>query len=179
MSRWEAPARYVNVTHKRTDEIFRLLHEDPPAGEEAKEKLHTSLLRRGLTKEQASEQVEWELTLAGRRALAPAKSNGKLRAQIGSDGKPGLGPHDDHQNGNHDGVTYYPKLKKTDWAALLRDGVPEIEYLKPPYLVKGARTWIVGPTQSAKSITTLYWMATLSRSGVRVSYFSEENSLRE
>jgi hypothetical protein len=66
-----------------------------------------------------------------------------------------------------------------DWQTLLRDGVPEVEYIAKPYLPKGARIWAWGPTGSFKSLWALWQAARLSREGVHVSYFSEENPLKE
>ncbi len=70
-------------------------------------------------------------------------------------------------------------LAALDWQALLRDGVPEVEYLREPYLPKGARIWVWGATGTVKSLWALHEAAALSREGIRVSYFSEENPLRE
>jgi AAA domain-containing protein len=71
------------------------------------------------------------------------------------------------------------QLKPTDWEALLREGIPETDYLDKPYLIRGARIWIWGATGSAKSLWALWVAARLSRRGVRVAYFSEENPLTE
>jgi len=70
-------------------------------------------------------------------------------------------------------------LAPLDWPALLRDGVPEIEYIREPYLLKGARTWIWAPASSMKSLWCEHEGASLSREGVRVSYFAEENPIAE
>lgn len=67
------------------------------------------------------------------------------------------------------------KLVPTDWEALVRDGVPEIEYLSEPYIPRGARVWLWGATGTAKSIWALWVAAALSRLGITVAYFSEEN----
>lgn len=70
-------------------------------------------------------------------------------------------------------------LAPLDWQALLRDGVPEVEYISEPYLPKLARIWVWGQTGSMKSLWCLHEAARLSREGVRVSYFSEENPIGE
>ena len=70
-------------------------------------------------------------------------------------------------------------LVPTDWEALVQDGVPEIEYLFEPYLPRGARVWLWGATGTAKSIWALWAAASLSRQGIPVAYFSEENRTRE
>lgn len=67
-----------------------------------------------------------------------------------------------------------------DWRALVRDGVPEIEYLDAArYIRRGARTWFWGPTGTSKSIYALWMAARLVERGHRVAYFSEENPLAE
>jgi hypothetical protein len=71
------------------------------------------------------------------------------------------------------------RLVALDWPALERDGLPEIEILEPPYLVRGARILGVGPTESAKSIYALATAARLTRRGVDVAYLSQENPLTE
>ena len=71
------------------------------------------------------------------------------------------------------------RLEPLDWQTLLRDGVPEVEYISEPYLPKGARIWIWGATGTVKSLWCACQAAKLSREGVRVSYFSEENPLQE
>ena len=70
-------------------------------------------------------------------------------------------------------------LAPLDWQTLLRDGVPAVEYISEPYLPKGARIWIWGATGTVKSLWCLCQAAKLSREGVRVSYFSEENPIQE
>ena len=71
------------------------------------------------------------------------------------------------------------ELMPLDWQTLLREGVPEIEYISEPYLPKLARIWVWGQTGSMKSLWCLHEAARLSREGVRVSYFSEENPIGE
>lgn len=71
------------------------------------------------------------------------------------------------------------ELMPLDWQTLLRDGVPDIEYISEPYLPKLARIWVWGQTGSMKSLWCLHEAARLSREGVRVSYFSEENPIGE
>jgi hypothetical protein len=70
-------------------------------------------------------------------------------------------------------------LDPLDWQTLLRDGVPAVAYIAEPYLPKGARIWIWGATGTVKSLWCLWQAAKLSREGVRVSYFSEENPVQE
>ena len=71
------------------------------------------------------------------------------------------------------------ELAPLDWQALLRDGVPEVEYIREPYLPKLARIWVWGQTGSVKSLWCEHEAASLSREGVRVSYFAEENPIGE
>jgi AAA domain len=66
-----------------------------------------------------------------------------------------------------------------DWQAMLRDGVPPVDYLDPPYFVRAARTWGWGPSGTAKSIFAMWKAAALTRAGHRVVYISEENPLVE
>lgn len=66
-----------------------------------------------------------------------------------------------------------------DWPKLLRDGVPPIEYLYPPYIPEGARCWIWGGTGTHKSLWSAWVAAKLSRMEIRVSYWSEENTVQE
>ena len=67
------------------------------------------------------------------------------------------------------------RLEPLDWQAVLRDGVPEVEYLMKPYLHKAARILVVGASGVAKSIYCLTVAAQLSREGSNVTYVSEEN----
>jgi len=78
-----------------------------------------------------------------------------------------------------EGVAEGYELAPLDWQALLRDGVPEVEYIREPYLPKGARIWVWGQTGSMKSLWCEHEAASLSREGVRVSYFAEENPIAE
>ena len=39
-----------------------------------------------------------------------------------------------------------PALSALDWAGLIRDGVPPVEYLHHPYFPRGARIWTWGGT---------------------------------
>lgn len=71
------------------------------------------------------------------------------------------------------------KLVTTDWQSLIHDGVPEIEFLDEPYIPKGARVWLWGATGTSKSIWALWVAAALSRLGITIAYFSEENPLVE
>jgi hypothetical protein len=66
-----------------------------------------------------------------------------------------------------------------DWQAMLRDGVPPVDYLDPPYFVRAARTWGWGPSGTAKSIFAMWKAAALTRAGHKVVYISEENPLVE
>jgi len=70
-------------------------------------------------------------------------------------------------------------LAPTDWQRLIREGLPEIDYLDPPYFPRGARIWIWGATGASKSIYALWEACHLSRAGHAVSYFSEENPQAE
>jgi len=74
-----------------------------------------------------------------------------------------------------DGLVLVP----LDWPTLLRDGVPPVEYIAEPYFPKGARIWVWGATGTAKSLYCLWQATRLSREGVRVAYFSEENTIQE
>lgn len=71
------------------------------------------------------------------------------------------------------------ELEPTDWVALLREGIPPVDYLDEPYFPRGARIWIWGATGTSKSIYAMWKAAALSRAGHRVAYFSEENPLPE
>jgi hypothetical protein len=66
-----------------------------------------------------------------------------------------------------------------DWQAMLKDGVPPVDYLDPPYFVRAARTWGWGPSGTAKSIFAMWKAAALTRAGHKVVYISEENPLVE
>ncbi len=70
-------------------------------------------------------------------------------------------------------------LNPLDWQALIRNGIPEIDYLDPPYIPRGARVWIWGATGTSKSMYALWMAARLSRQRIRVAYFSEENPTAE
>lgn len=71
------------------------------------------------------------------------------------------------------------RLEPLDWQSLIESGIPETDYLVEPYIIRGARTWIWGATGTAKSIYALWTCCQLSRRGVRVAYFSEENPTQE
>ena len=91
-------------------------------------------------------------------------------------------PEPEPEDGQGEGAEPAPEgfdLKPLDWRALLREGVPEIEYVRQPYFPKGARIWVWGPTGSYKSLWSEHEAAALSRDKVRVSYFQEENPIRE
>lgn len=63
-------------------------------------------------------------------------------------------------------------LEAFDW---VNEDVPPIEYLVDPYIPRGARILVTGPSESGKSIWALWIAAKLSREGHRVAYFSQEN----
>ncbi|MEI6448540.1 MAG: AAA family ATPase [Actinomycetes bacterium] len=122
-------------------------------------------------------QIEWE---RGRDA-ALAKA-----AHTYSDDRsaPHIIPVDEHGEPLVDESAHRRKpdcygLTPLDWPALLRDGVPEVEYIREPYLPKLARIWVWGQTGSMKSLWCEHEAASLSREGVRVSYFAEENPIGE
>lgn len=71
------------------------------------------------------------------------------------------------------------RLEPLDWLSLIENGIPEIDYLVEPYIISGARTWIWGATGTAKSIYALLTACRLSRRGISVAYFSEENPTAE
>jgi hypothetical protein len=71
------------------------------------------------------------------------------------------------------------RLEPLDWQGLIAQGIPPIDYLDEPYLIRGARTWVWGPTGTSKSIYALWLACKLTRSGHRVAYFSEENPTTE
>lgn len=62
-----------------------------------------------------------------------------------------------------------------DLATLYTEEPPEPDYLFPPYVVRGARTWVFGETGAAKSIFHQWVAGQLTREGRQVSYFSGEN----
>jgi hypothetical protein len=65
--------------------------------------------------------------------------------------------------------------KEVDWAAIRANGIPEPEWLVEPYIAARSRVWAWGPTESGKSIWAA-WIATgLTRRGLHVAYFSQEN----
>jgi AAA domain len=70
-------------------------------------------------------------------------------------------------------------LEPLDWRSAIENGVPPIDYVDEPYLPRGARVWVWGATGTAKSIWALWTSCRLTRAGVRVAYFSEENPLAE
>ena len=46
------------------------------------------------------------------------------------------------------------RLHRVDLPKLLIDGVPEAEYVDPPYVPRGARIWSFGAAESSK---TIFW----------------------
>lgn len=69
------------------------------------------------------------------------------------------------------------RLVPLDFAKLLADGIPEAEYLDFPYLPRGARVWVFGPAESAKTLYLQWQAAKLSRDGRTVVFVSAENPL--
>jgi hypothetical protein len=69
-------------------------------------------------------------------------------------------------------------LVPLDFARLLAEGIPEIDYLHHPYVVGRARIWAFGATESAKSIYFQWLAAKLTREGRTVVYVSAENPLQ-
>jgi AAA domain len=70
-------------------------------------------------------------------------------------------------------------LEPLDWPSLIESGIPPTDYLVGPYIIRGARTWLWGPTGTAKSIYALWVCRQLSARGIRIAYFSEENPTEE
>jgi AAA domain len=68
-------------------------------------------------------------------------------------------------------------LVPLDFTKLLAEGIPEPDYLDPPYVVRGARHWVFGPTESAKSLFFQYLAAKLTRQGRTVVFVEGENPL--
>jgi hypothetical protein len=69
------------------------------------------------------------------------------------------------------------EMVPVDWAKLAADGVPEVEYLAEPYLPRGARAWVFGPAESAKTLYFAWNAAKLSRQGRKVVFVSQENPI--
>jgi hypothetical protein len=69
------------------------------------------------------------------------------------------------------------ELVALDFAKLLAEGIPEPDYLEWPYLVKGARIWVFGPAESAKTLYLQWVTAKLTREGRTVVFISAENPL--
>jgi hypothetical protein len=70
-------------------------------------------------------------------------------------------------------------LAPLDIETLLRDGVPEPEFLSEPYIPAARRIWVFGPAESAKSMWALHQAALITRSGRVVMFVSEENPTDE
>jgi hypothetical protein len=68
-------------------------------------------------------------------------------------------------------------LVPVDFPKLIAEGVPETEWLEFPYIARGARHWLFGPAESAKSIYMQWLAAKLTREGRTVTFFSAENPL--
>jgi hypothetical protein len=64
-----------------------------------------------------------------------------------------------------------PRFQPFDWNA----NHHEVEYLEKPYIPAGARIWLWGPAESAKSIFAQALAARLTREGRIVAYFDQEN----
>lgn len=71
------------------------------------------------------------------------------------------------------------ELQSLDIGALLRDGVPETEFLSEPYVPAARRIWVFGPAESAKSMWAMHQAALITRSGRVVMFVSEENPTDE
>jgi hypothetical protein len=68
-------------------------------------------------------------------------------------------------------------LVPLDFERLLAEGVPEPDYLDPPYIIRGARVWAFGAAESAKSIYFQHLAAKVTRKGRIVTFVSAENPL--
>jgi hypothetical protein len=69
---------------------------------------------------------------------------------------------------------------RTDLAALLAEGIPQTQFVDAHGLLpEAARVLGVGATESGKSMWASWMGAQLSRGGLDVAYFSEENPLTE
>jgi AAA domain len=68
-------------------------------------------------------------------------------------------------------------LVPLDWESDADDDA--IDWLEEPYFPRGARIWLWGETGSAKSMFALWVGCKLSRRGLKVVYFSEENPTNE
>jgi hypothetical protein len=71
------------------------------------------------------------------------------------------------------------RLISVDWDPILAQGIPQIEYLREPYLPARKRIWAVGAAESGKSIRAAHWTSELTRAGLIVVYISQENGLEE
>jgi hypothetical protein len=60
---------------------------------------------------------------------------------------------------------------------LLADGIPETDYLAFPYVVRAARHWVFGPTESSKTLYLQWLAARLTREGRTITFISAENPL--
>ncbi len=71
------------------------------------------------------------------------------------------------------------RLTPVDWVTALAEGLPEVRFLKPPYIPEASRVFAWGPAESGKSLFFLHMASELSREGISVIYLSMENPLRE
>jgi hypothetical protein len=69
-------------------------------------------------------------------------------------------------------------LTPLDFPRLLDEGVPETEWLDFPYVPTGARVWVFGPAESAKTLYFQWVAAKLTRAGRVVVFLSQENPLQ-
>lgn len=69
------------------------------------------------------------------------------------------------------------RLVPVDFAGVLADGIPETEWLDPPYLACACRVWIFGPAEASKTIFMQWQAAKLTRAGRTVVFISQENPL--
>jgi AAA domain len=69
------------------------------------------------------------------------------------------------------------RLRPIDLVALIADGVPETEYLDPPYLPRTFRVWAFGEAESSKTLFFQWTAAKLTRAGMKVLFISAENPL--
>jgi hypothetical protein len=69
------------------------------------------------------------------------------------------------------------RLVPLDFERVLKDGMPEAEYLDFPYLPRAVRIWVFGPAESSKTMFFQWLAARLTRSGKTVVFISQENPL--
>lgn len=74
--------------------------------------------------------------------------------------------------------TFHPE--PLDWSKLTSAGLPTVEYVgEDPYLPASGRVWSSGPAAAGKSMWSQHRSSRLSRMGVAVAYWSQENPLVE